>query len=218
MKKPLVPISIFLIGAFLSGYFVLNSWDGKIFFYPLSKNGDVREPAALSRKLDISKFQGLHFKRASADRMLSEAKIVRDGKKIGLVLGNFIRVSSLGSKQFACDFYRFIELNFYAEGISVSGEPVEIKITTPCRYGEEPEKLQTIWFPKREEVEIADLRNPMLLGEQSTLEFKNFYGFWPERWTLMSLKLIRAPSSTDNVIIRNREIVYALKKQFSLNW
>ena len=217
-SKNLFTFIFLFLGFGLGGVVTLNSWEGKIFFYPSQEASDSRTPAAINRKIDISSFQGTSFRNASAQRLLLGAETVKKENQVGLTLGHFIRVDSLGKKQFACDFYRFIEMTFQGEGLSVSGERLKIKVVAPCRRGKSSDLIETIWFPDRKSLETANLAKPILLGEQSTLFMYNFYGFWPDRWVLSSIKLIRAPSSQDNLLLSKREINRALRSHFFLEW
>ncbi len=219
MKRGFLALSVLLLGMALGGFFTLNSWDGKVFFYPFSEEGgDHRELAAIESKLDISQFKGVHFKSASIRRLLLGAKTIQKGDQQSIALGHFIRINALGKKEFACDFYRFIKLKFHGDGLSVSGAPVEMHIVIPCQYNRNSEMIKEVLLPNKKELKKADLRVPVLLGEQSTLTMKNFYGFWPKRWVLYSLKMVRAPSSRDNLVLKKKEINKVLKGHFTLFW
>lgn len=153
-----------------------------IFFSIANNVSTQRDPASLNEKMNS--LSGLD--RAQLKSEL-ERKIrittVNNGKEKTIVLQGFS--SNL------CKTYENVQLVFTAEGVSVGGEPTQMKIKSPCEAAQDPAEMASIRIP----VEKIMNEHPKdaefsFAGYNSKFTFSKSADEWPHVWVLSSFEFL----------------------------
>lgn len=152
-------------------------------FYSIANNAGIqRDPASLNEKMNT--LSGLDRSQLKAEL---ERKIritaVNDGKEKAIILQGFS--SNL------CKTYQNVQLTFVAEGVSVAGEPTQMKIDSPCEAAQDPAEMASIRIPvekimnsKPKDAEFS------FLGYNSKFTFSKSADEWPHTWILSSFEFV----------------------------
>lgn len=99
-----------------------------------------------------------------------------DGKK---------SISFSGFSSSLCKVYSSIEVEFTAEGVTVSGQAPIMKINSPCTEAQDPSEIAAISLPiakiLKEKPRNAEYKFD---GFSSTIAFSNSADEWPQQWVL----------------------------------
>ncbi len=153
---------------------------GLSLFFTLSEKFEiVRDPASIDGKIfQISTLTSEQIK----DQLTQKIKIhpTADGKK---------SIQFTGFSSALCKTYPEIEMEFKAEGISVSGEPPVMKVTAPCLAGQDPADMAAIYLPIEQLLKDKP-RNAeyVFAGFDAKIEFKNSAEEWPRDWVLTKVQ------------------------------
>lgn len=156
-----------------------------------------RDPAAIRSVFDFSSLQGSELYSASAQRLISGAKILHEKQDLGLQLGHFVVKGSSGEKEFACQKYGQLILFFEAEGMAVNGERPKMEVEGACEISKDINSMSPLWIPT-----AKILGEPVADGEFDfrdervvKIRFSNVSDEWPKSWQLKSIKLVgKAPA------------------------
>lgn len=98
-----------------------------------------------------------------------------------------------------CKTYATIELEFWAEGVSVSGEAPTMKVSTPCEKGVNSDEMAAINLPI-EKILKERPRNAQFSfdGFHATVVFSNSADEWPMQWVLKKVEFKNANGSAEN--------------------
>ncbi len=152
-------------------------------FYSIAQNAAVqRDPASLNEKMNT--ISGLDHDQLKLE---IEKKVrittINNGSEKTVVLQGFS--SNL------CKQYQNVQLIFTAEGISVAGEPTQMKINSPCEAAQDPAEMASIRIPiakilseKPRDAEFS------FLGYNSKFTFSRAADEWPHTWFLSSFEFI----------------------------
>jgi hypothetical protein len=162
------------------GLFALCFGLGLSVFFTLSEKFEiVRDPASIDGKIfQISTLSSEQIK----EQLTQKIKIhpTADGKK---------SIQFTGFSSALCKTYPEIELEFRAEGVSVSGEPPTMKILAPCQPGQDPADMAAILLPIEQLLKDKP-RNAQFVfdGYSAKIEFKNSADEWPKEWILTKVQ------------------------------
>ena len=130
---------------------VRSSWQGVVYFYPEgghagSAHGQ-RKLAQVDKRYDFSSHRSGGVL-ASKKRLVQSLKWHRQDGVLGVELGHFVVKTGQNSKNFACNVYRGVELEFVAEGVAVHGQPSRMWVRGPCRVrADDNSRMQVLWLP-----------------------------------------------------------------------
>ena len=172
-------------------FFVLTFTCGVAFFYSyMSNQFTFRDPAAIRGKIH-------QIKSLDPDELKSE---ISKNLQIQPVSTTEKHIRFTGFSSNICKQYEDIEIQFFAEGISVAGEPPTFSISAPCLPAQDPVDLASIEIP------IAELMkqkpgNLSIKFDQykSTFSFKNAADSWPQTWVLKTVLFSNKNGNTKKV-------------------
>jgi len=150
-------------------------------FYRISDGVSTpRDPASLHERMNsIVGINPADFK-SEIERKIKISNI-QQGKEKAILFEGFS--SNL------CRSYETVELEFFAEGVSVAGEPTTMKVSAPCEQAQDPAEMASIRIPV-EKILNEDPKD----AEFSFSGFKGKYTFsksadeWPRVWILKSVE------------------------------
>ena len=130
---------------------VRSSWQGVVYFYPeggyAGSAPGQRELAQVDKRYDFSSHPAGGVL-ASKKRLVQSLKWHRQDGVLGVELGHFVVKTGQTSKNFACNVYRGVELEFVAEGVAVHGQPSRMWVRGPCRArADDNSRMQVLWLP-----------------------------------------------------------------------
>ncbi|MGE0762839.1 MAG: hypothetical protein AB7N80_06145 [Bdellovibrionales bacterium] len=182
--------------------------------------GDGRGPAAIGRVYDVSALEGKALSRKVNEQLIGEAHVLKEGKKIGLELGQFV-TESKGKKMLACSVYDRVELVFQSEGEATAGEVPQMSVEGACRNS--AEKLlwmQPIWIPVGDLLQRSPATSAIDFFDQEpvSLRFENLGDQWPRRWVLNRLILHDDHRPGENITIERSAIRAANPKSLIIEF
>ncbi len=160
-------------------FFVL----GFSLFYSIANNvATQRDPASLNEKMNT--LSGLdHDQLKSEIAKKIHVTTVLNGKEKAIILQGFS--SNL------CKQYQNVQLTFTAEGVSVAGEPTQMKINSPCEAAQDPAEMASIRIPiekiMNEKPRDAEFS---FAGYNSKFTFTSAADEWPHVWVLSSFEFL----------------------------
>lgn len=219
MKRFWPIFSIFIF--FLCGLYI--SWSSKEF--PMEDEGALqnkvaasatRDPAAIKKVYDFSHLEGSALSFASKQRLLNGAKVVHDQRDIGVELGHFVIKGAEGQKEFACQHYSRVILQFEGEGVAVGGEPPKMEVEGACEISPDINAIAALWIPVSRIVgePVADSEFDFREGHVARVKFANVSDQWPMLWQLRSVKLVDPTGVHGEVSVQSSELREILKKPF----
>ncbi|MBC86339.1 MAG: hypothetical protein CL677_04090 [Bdellovibrionaceae bacterium] len=208
--KYLAAFFVFLVGGMFGHRIAINSWDGLVYVY-VQHDGN-RYPAAVESKYDFSNLRGSALDAASQRRLLSHAKMVTQPGQIGIELGHFVQRGNKGLKEFACNSFDSVEMEFRASNMMVSGSVPTMKIEGSCKFTKTLDRIDPIWIPISK-IKTEKPGNSVLEyweNERVTVSFENMGGEWPESWELHSARLYKKGGG-EQIRVTSKEIDKILK-------
>lgn len=167
-----------------------------------------RDPAAIKRVYDFSHLEGSALSFATKQRLLSGAKVITNNHGVGLELGHFVIRTEGGNKEFACQRYQRIVLEFKGDGSAVAGESPTMEVEGDCEMSRDVNAISALEIP------VAQILNQRandgefdFRGSQNIkVRFANVADQWPVAWQLVSIRLYNAENPQSEVIVSSQEI------------
>jgi hypothetical protein len=152
-------------------------------FYSIANNAGVqRDPASLNEKMNT--LSGL-------DRNQLKAELERKIRIITVNNGTEKAIILEGFSSNLCKTFDKVQLTFVAEGVTVAGEPTQMKIDSPCEDAQDPAEMASIRIPvekimnsKPKDAEFT------FLGYNSKFTFSKSADEWPHLWILSSFEFL----------------------------
>lgn len=175
-----------------------------------------RDPAAIKKVYDFSNLEGTALSFAAKQRLLEGAELLHDKKDVGVSLGHFVIKGQSGEKQFACERYEKVFLQFEGEGIAVAGELPAMEVESNCSISEDINRIAAIWIPVSRIMgePVADGEFDFREGRAIKLRFANVSDQWPTVWRLRSVKLSDPKGTYGDVVVEPNELRTILKRPF----
>ena len=144
------------------------------------------------------------------------AKVVHDQKDLGVELGHFVIKGAEGQKEFACQRYSRVILQFEGEGVAVAGELPKMEIEGACEISPDINSIAAIWIPVSRILgePVADGEFDFREGHPAKVKFANVSDQWPMLWQLRSLKLVDPSGAHGEVSVQYSELREILRKPF----
>lgn len=160
-------------------FFVLTFVFGLTSFYAYMNNQFVfRDPAAIRGKIN-------QIHNLDPDELKFE---ISKNLKIQLISTTEKHIQFSGFSSNICKQYEDIEIQFFAEGISVAGEPPTFSVTAPCLPAQDPVDLASIEIPVAELLKQKPGNLSIKFDQyKSTFSFKNAADSWPQTWVLKTV-------------------------------
>ena len=167
-------------------------------FFSIANNVSIqRDPASLNEKMNsLSGFDRDQLK-AELEKKIKIRSILNGSEK-AIVLEGFS--SNL------CKQYESIQLTFTAEGVSVAGEPTQMKINSPCVPAQDPAEMASIRIPV-EKIMNTKPRDAefSFLGYNSKFTFSKSADEWPHVWILSSFEFLSTGGKSKLVKLQGEE-------------
>lgn len=173
-----------------------------------NSSSSSRSPAAIKKNYDFSGYEGSALHVAMKNRLLSGAKVVYDEKDVGVQFGHFVVKALNGDKEFACQRYGQIVLQFQGEGMAVSGEPSMMEVEGGCEISADINSIAAIWIPvsRIRGEPVADGEFDFRDGKPVKVTFSNVSDQWPNLWQLKAVKLVDPSGKNSDVVIDQQEL------------
>lgn len=161
-------------------FFIVCFGFGLAIFFSVAEDFSVqRDPAALHGKV----FQ---FNNFDHDQLKAEIEKKIKISPVGL---DQKAIAFQGFSSNLCRIYKEVHLEFFAEGISVGGEPTTMTIQAPCTPAQDPADMASIIIP----VEKITSQTPkdaefQFTGWNAKFVFKRAADEWPKIWVLKSVE------------------------------
>jgi hypothetical protein len=223
LKYSILVVSLSLIiGIFVS----FNSWDGTTFIDTAKMDmKGMRDPAGMERKHHFTSLDGPPAEFNSKSRMIKFLNFLNSntdsqGEQIGIQLGNFAVTSENGQKDFVCQKYDRVILQFEADGFAMSGERPRLEVEGHCEIEEDVNHLVTLWIPFAKIISEVpadgelDIKDPRPV----VLKFSNIGDEWPQNWTLMNVKIQDVKEQNSEISMESIEIREVLGRPLQMNW
>lgn len=211
-------VAFFAIAIFFAfGFYA--SWYSKEFpmdaYYTIPAKSS-RDPAAIKKVYDFSHLQGSALDFAAKQRLIEGAKVVHDRQDVGVELGHFVVKGNDGQKQFACQHYSRIVLQFQGEGVAVAGELPQMEVEGACEISPDINSIAAVWIPVSKILgePVSDGEFDFREGKLARLKFTNVSDQWPKMWQLRSVRLVDPSGAHSEVTIQTSELKEILDKPF----
>jgi hypothetical protein len=180
------------------------------------------EPNHLEKNIDFSELTDEDFSKAFKYQLMTSSRILQTQKYIGIELGNFYIKGSDNQKNFVCSKFSTLELVFQADGIAISGNIPQMKVSGPCLTGSNYHTIEALLIPYKKilssEVQQKEFKATLPdSNEQITIQFQDVVEQWPYQWNLVQVKLYSAESS-ESLSLNGYEIISILGSPLTLNW
>jgi hypothetical protein len=162
----------------------------------------LRDPAAIKRVYDFSNLAGSALDVASKQRLLSGAKIRKEDALVGVELGHFVVRNFEGNKEFACQRYSKIVLEFEGDGMALGGNKPSMEVEGNCEISQgDINAISPLWIPVAKILgePVAEGEFDFREGHPIKVRFTNVMSEWPTAWRMKSVRLIGATAGlTEN--------------------
>ncbi len=152
-------------------------------FFSIANNVSIqRDPASLNEKMNS--ISGL-------DRSQLKSELEKKIKIRNISNGTEKTIVLEGFSSNLCKQYENVQLIFTAEGVSVAGEPTQMKINSPCEAAQDPAEMASIRIPV-EKIMNSKPRDAefSFLGYNSKFTFSKSADEWPHVWVLSSFEFV----------------------------
>lgn len=208
--KPILGVVLFIFGLWFGDLIVKSSWGGLVFLSVTRDNQD-RTPAAIPKKIDFYHLSEAAFKARSKQRLIEEIKFSRSNGGLGFQFGNFAFKNKSGARQLACDSFDRIEFKLVAQGVATSGEHPTIIVDGICKYeGEDVNLMAPIWLPIEKILKSPTHISELTENNDTRIKFENVWGGWPNKWSLVSIRLYSEENTLENEIEINQNEIFEL--------
>jgi len=215
MKAALICCSLavfFAIGFYFS--WSSNEFPLEVATFDLPKAS--RDPAAIKKVYDFSHLEGSALVFATKQRLLEGAKIIPGNQDIEVDLGHFVLRGTDGQKEFACQRFSKVIMNFEGEGLAIGGELPQMEVEGVCEISKDINTMAAIWIPTSRILgeTVADGEFDYREGHPTKLKFANVSEQWPKLWRLKSVQLVDPSGEYADLTIQDQELKEILKKPF----
>jgi hypothetical protein len=168
----------------------------------------ARDPAAIHRNYDFSQLDGAELDQASKQRLIGGATVVHDSDQIGVALGDFVLRGSDGQKNFACQKFGVIVLQFQGDGSAVNGRKPEMEVEGSCEVAGDINSISPLWIPVAKILgePVADGEFDFREGHPVRVRFANLLHEWPTAWKLVGVHLVDPNNPQREVTISDRDL------------
>lgn len=205
-------ISLFLFSFVVGGFVAINPFDFNFGF----GSSQIRNPASLQGKYDLTHLQGEDLIQASKVRVLEGLKVKQKAGSFEIQLGHFIFKNQNEEVKKACDEFSQVELIWQAEGMAVSGEAPQMRMTAACQTSGSLSLLGPLYLPLQKMMESPAQDSVVQLSEyqNQAIELRGLSGEWPGLWVLRVVSLSGENSRLD---LAAEEIVQILQQPVVLH-
>lgn len=182
-----------------------SAWNGTVFVYL----GEDRSPAATRNLSDYFPVDSRILRQPKEKQIFGSLSFLDHDKELGVGLGDLLVQDSSGRVRFACrveshqPVFDRIELSFEAVGVSEDGQVPSMTVDSACRTDDDPLRLTPIWLPMSRIYDSVPQARRLELPEigGSTVRLRDLASVWPERWTLVRVRLYDTAGATPNLIL-----------------
>ena len=93
---------------------------------------------------DLSQVEPSEFKKTMQYRLLNLLRFTQNSEELSFEFGHFLMSNDQGRIVKLCDEYPLIQLQFYAEGLAISGSPPQILVTAHCIPTADDSRIEAI--------------------------------------------------------------------------
>ncbi len=153
---------------------------------------------------DYSYLSGEAFKNAVSRRIVEESFVeVTDSNEIIVNVAAFKLTSDDQNHIDSCQVYSSLQMQFYAEGVAISGEIPNLYVEADCALTD-PDYIQSLVIPKdRIKSLLPDEVVDTVIDYQGTKMVFSFLGnFWPSTWIAYELVFVSSTDDVDDLVIK----------------
>lgn len=215
-NKTFISILVFTLTLCLGIFISIKSWKGLVYWYP----DNNRNPAAIKKVFDFSHLEGRALEMASYKRLIADARILEGNESLGLELGHFVIKDEEAKRQFACNVYNRIELQFKSADMSVNGEPSVMTIEAHCLVNDDINRIHPVWIPMKKILSEREGDIQLHWKEQGDIHisFTNIGDSWPRAWTVSNVKMFNDNDLSKFMQIDQTQMKQILEKPLTLVW
>lgn len=178
-------------------FFVLTFAFGYSLFYGYIEERFIgRDPAAVSQKIyQIKNFDPNQLK----DELSSKIQVqsLENGQK-------FLRFKNLSSH--VCKQYKEVQIQFFADGVSVAGQPPEMTVVADCLPAQDPAEMASIEIPIEKIIKQKPGNFELNFDSlHSRFIFKGAADEWPKTWILKAV-IFKSEKGSDKVVTFDTKI------------
>ena len=154
---------------------------------------------------DFSYLSGEAFKKEVSGRIVRESYIedLGDGKS-RVNISTFKLTSNGNNHTGSCDVYSEVWVQFYAEGVSISGEVPNLLAEAKCLIEINEDYIQTMVIPSDEIKDLSpnEVYNSSITFQDSRFIFSDLGDFWPETWVAYELVFVSSMEGVSDLVIK----------------
>jgi hypothetical protein len=138
-------------------------------------------------------------------------------------IGNFLITNSEGKRRFACQtqngggIFDRMELSFVGEGVSDNGNIPKMTVISNCSAEDDLTILSPIWLPMGDIYQAEPQSQELHFPEfgSTAIHFENLASSWPERWSLVRVRLYNSNTDATGLVFEPKKISYST---LSFDW
>ncbi|MGE0631388.1 MAG: hypothetical protein AB7O96_03200 [Pseudobdellovibrionaceae bacterium] len=226
MQEHLKGFAIFSSAVAIGVGMMLSTWKGGKEFASISTKEKfyspetTRDPAAIQKTFDFSELDGDALSLASKRRLLSGARVIREGKNLGFELGHFVVKGVEGEKAFACDKFDQVTVVFEAEGMAYNGEMPEMEVTGGCQVSADINRISPLWVPYNEILAETPKEGEFTFQSHSDIKirFSKVLDAWPKKWNLKSIRMASTGKPDSAVWLTREELIKYSREPIFMEW
>ena len=153
---------------------------------------------------DYSYLSGEAFKNAVSTRIVEESFIEPIGSNeimvnlaaFKLTLGDQNHIDS-------CQVYSQVQVQFYAEGVAVSGEVPNLYVEADCILTD-PDYIQSLVIPTQQVKDLSpgEVVDTVINYQSTKMVFSFLPAFWPQTWTAYELVFVSETEEVNDLVIK----------------
>lgn len=196
-----------------------NAWNGIVYIYV----GEERSPAAVKSLEDYYPVSNKYLQKAAEDQLYDGVRFMARQNELGVGIGNVLMPDAFGRHHFACSapahagIFDRVELSFVGIGVSDNGAIPKMKVDSTCAADDELLSLSPIWIPMADIYQAEPKTQELEFPEFGTtaVHFENLASTWPERWTLVRVRLYQSHSGASELFLEPKR---ASSDHLSFDW
>ncbi len=165
---------------------------------------------------DYSYLSGEAFKNAVSKRIIEESYIEKlDQDNTVVNIAAFKLRSNDADHIDSCEVYSSIEMQFYAEGVVISGEVPTLHVEATCITTSE-DHIQTMVIPveRIKALSTDQVVNIPIEYQNTKMTFSDLGNFWPETWIAQRLTFVSFTEDVTDLVIE----IENLNPNIASNW
>lgn len=153
---------------------------------------------------DYSYLSGEAFKNAVSTRIIEESFVdTTNHNEVIVNLAAFKLTSEDQNHIDSCQVYSSIQIQFYAEGVAISGEIPNLYVEADCILTN-PDYIQSLAIPteKIKELSPNSVLDTVIDYQNTKMVFSSLGDFWPQTWVAYELVFVSSNQDVNDLVIK----------------